>query len=176
MRIAERQLWYDGSTAVALDPLALIVAYSVPGRIIGAAGRLPWHEPEDLRHFVACTTGHAVIMGRTTWESLAKALPRRRNLVVSRQPGYQAAGAEVFADLDAAVAAARTTDPEPVIMGGAAVYAQALPLATRLELTEVHLPVQGDTTLAPIDEAAFTESTRRISGHLVFRTLVRRLP
>lgn len=175
MQVEERQRAY-AATAIDLDPLALIVAYAVPGRVIGQAGRIPWHEPEDLRHFVACTTGHAVVMGRKTWESLGQALPRRRNLVVTRQTGYQAAGAEVFPDLLAALAAARRSDRQPMIIGGAELYAQALPLATRLELTEVHRPVVGDTTLAAIDEAAWQEVARRTSGHLVFRTLERRLP
>lgn len=159
-----------------MAPLALIVAYAVPSRVIGADGRMPWHEPEDLKRFKAMTTGHAVIMGRRTWDSLGRPLPKRRNLVVTRQKGLSAPGAEIFPDLATAIAAARATDPEPCIIGGATLYAQALPLATRLELTEIAIDVAGDTLLPAIDEAPWHETGRQTAGRLTFRTLVRRSP
>lgn len=159
-----------------MQPLAMVVAYAVPSRIIGREGQLPWHEPEDLKHFKAVTTGHAMIMGRKTWDSLGRPLPKRRNLVVTRQKGLSAPGAEIFPDLAAAIAAARATDPEPCIIGGATIYAQALPLATKLVLTEVAAEVAGDAAFPAIDEAQWVESERRASGRLVFRTLQRRLP
>ncbi|MBA3938857.1 MAG: dihydrofolate reductase, partial [Planctomycetes bacterium] len=110
----------------AMPPLALIAAMA-RNRSIGDRGELPWHEPEDLAHFKALSTGHAVIMGRKTAESLKlRPLPRRRNLVVTRQAGLTLPGFEVFTDLAAAVAAARAGDPEPLIIGGAEIYRLAL--------------------------------------------------
>lgn len=156
-----------------MNPLALVVAYSVPGRVIGRNGQLPWHEPEDLKHFKATTSGHAIIMGRKTWDSLGKPLPKRRNLVITRQPGFVAAGAEVYADIATAIAAARTTDPEPCIIGGGTIYAQAMPHVTKLVLTEVRIDVSGDALFPQIDERQWRETDRRESGRLIFRKLVR---
>lgn len=153
-------------------PLALVVAMAESG-VIGRDGGLPWHEPADLRHFKAVTLGHAVIMGRTTWTSIGRPLPGRRNLVLSRTPGFAPGGAEVFADLAAAIAAARVGgDEEPRVIGGASVYRQALPLATRVLLTEIALHVEGDTTF-PALGPEWRESERRTDGRLTFRTLVR---
>lgn len=158
-----------------MDALALVVAYAVPGRAIGDGERMPWHHPADLRHFRAVTAGHAVIMGRRTWASIGRPLPGRRNLVLSRDPAFRAAGAEVFADLAAAVAAARAGgDACPMVIGGGTVYAQALPGATVLHLTEVHEAHAGAVVFPPIDEAEWSESGRRAEGPLLFRTLVRR--
>lgn len=159
-----------------MPPLALVVAYAVPGRIIGDGERMPWHHPEDLRHFRAVTTGHAVIMGRRTWASIGRPLPKRRNLVLSRDPAFRADGCEVFADLASAIAAARLDDPCPMVIGGGTIYAQALPLATVLHLTEVHERHAGGVTFPAVDEAGWTETERRTSGPLVFRRLERRLP
>jgi dihydrofolate reductase len=111
-----------------LPPLALIVAVARDG-IIGRDGALPWHLPEDLRHFKRLTRGHAIVMGRRTFESIGRPLPERRNLVVSRTLAAPPPGVELFPSLDAALAAARTTDPEPFVIGGAALYAEALPRA-----------------------------------------------
>jgi dihydrofolate reductase len=88
-------------------------------------------------------------------------LPGRRNLVVSRQPGLTLEGAEVFTTLDAAIAAARTTDPEPHIIGGSTIYDAAMPLATRIHLTEVHRNVEADTFFPPFDRSAWREVERR---------------
>jgi dihydrofolate reductase len=120
--------------------------------VIGREGALPWHLPEDLAHFRALTRGAAVVMGRATWESLPerfRPLPGRRNLVLSRQPGYLAPGAEVRGSLTAALA-----DVEgPVwVIGGAQVYAQAQPLADRLVVTEVAVRVEGDALAPPLDD------------------------
>lgn len=154
--------------------LAIVVAYAVPGRVIGDGQRMPWHHPADLKHFRAVTTGHAVIMGRRTWDSIGRPLPGRRNLVLSRTGGFAAAGAEVFADLAAAVAAARAGgDTCPMVIGGGTVYAQALPLATVLHLTEVHEPHAGSIVFPAIDESAWREASRRQDGVLLFRELRR---
>jgi dihydrofolate reductase len=153
-------------------PLSIIVAMT-KSRVIGKAGGLPWRLPEDMQHFKATTMGHAIIMGRKTHESIGRALPGRRNLVVSHQPGLTFPGCEVFASLDEALAAARAGDPEPVIIGGAAIYALALPLATRLHLTEVQADVEGDTYFPDFDERAWQETQRRAGDGVVFRTLER---
>lgn len=157
--------------------LAIIVAYAVPGRVIGDGTRMPWHLPEDLRHFRTLTTGHAVIMGRSTWLSIGRPLPNRRNLVLSRDRGFTASGVEVLPRLEDAVAAARAGgDACPMIIGGGTVYAQALPLATDLYVTEVHAAHTGSVYFPEVDAAAWQEISRTTSGPLVFRHLERRLP
>src|SRR4051812_25735768 len=119
-----------------MEPLALVVAVANNG-VIGKDGALPWRIPEDLRHFKRVTVGHAIIMGRKTWESIGRPLPDRRNLVVSRQRGLTLAGAEVVESVEAAVALAHENDPEPRVIGGSEIYRLTLPLATRIFLTEV---------------------------------------
>lgn len=138
--------------------LALIVAVADNG-VIGAGNRLPWRLPEDLRRFKSRTMGHAVIMGRKTWESLTRPLPGRQNIVVSRRLGYAAQGAEVVGSLDEALA--RVTLPKPVFcIGGGELYRIALPYATRLYVTHVHREFTGDTTFPQIDPSAWREVDR----------------
>ena len=156
-----------------MEALTLIAAMS-SNRVIGAAGQLPWHEPEDLRFFKATTAGHAVIMGRKTWDALGRPLPNRRNLIITRQNGFVANGAEVFATLDAAVAAARSSDAEPMVIGGGEIYRQALPSATLIHLTEVRGEVVGDATFPELDPAAWNVISERESGRLLFRSYARR--
>jgi dihydrofolate reductase len=156
----------------ALAPLAMIAAMG-SNRVIGAEGRLPWHEPEDLKHFKATTTGHAVIMGRKTWEALGRPLPKRRNLVVTRQAGFSAPGAEVFTGLDAAIAAARRDDPEPMVIGGGEIYRLALPQATRIHLTEVRCAPAGDASFPELDPRDWRVASERASGNVVFRVYER---
>lgn len=131
--------------------LSIIVAIARNG-IIGCTnedgrGALPWHLPEDLKHFKETTNGHPIIMGRKTWESLGRPLPNRRNMVISRQANYTATGAEVFTSLPDALAAIGG-DPA-FIIGGAELYKQALPLAGQLIITEVGLDAEGDTRFPP---------------------------
>ena len=113
-------------------------------RVIGDHGKLPWHLPEDLNRFRALTMGSTVVMGRATWESLpdkVRPLPGRRNVVLSRQPGWRATGATVAGSLENALAGAA----EPVwVIGGASVYRSALPFADRIEVTEVDGSYAGD--------------------------------
>lgn len=135
-----------------MTPLHIIVARSRDGAI-GRDGDLIWHLREDLRHFKDLTMGHAIVMGRRTWESLPKgALPGRTNIVVSRDPAFHAEGAHVFSSLEEALAAAREADPEPFIIGGGTVYAAALPLATHIHLTEVDTECPGADTFFPEPE------------------------
>ncbi|MDB4935902.1 MAG: Dihydrofolate reductase [Labilithrix sp.] len=141
-------------------PLAMVVAIGDNGAI-GKDGKVPWRIPEDLKHFKNVTMGHAIVMGRKTWDEVGRPLPGRRNLVVSRQPGLVLAGAEVFPTLDAAIAAARTTDAEPHVIGGSTIYEAAMPLATRIHLTEVHRKVEADTFFPPFDRSVWREVERR---------------
>lgn len=125
----------------------LIWAQSTSG-VIGRDGGIPWHVPEDMAHFKELTTGHTVVMGRRTWESLPprfRPLPGRRNIVVSRDPGYQAEGADVVTTLDG-------IDTDAWVIGGSEIYHLALPQATRCEITEVEIDLrpEDDDALAPV--------------------------
>ena len=128
--------------------------------VIGKGGKVPWHIPEDLKHFKAMTVGHAIVMGRRTYEETGRPLPHRRNIIVTRDPAFSAPGCEVVASLEEGIALARTTDPEPRIGGGAEIYRLALPLVTRIHLTEVDLDVEGDT-FYHLDRTGFVETERR---------------
>lgn len=122
------------------------------GGVIGRDGGLPWHLPEDLAHFRALTRGATVVMGRATWESLPerfRPLPGRRNVVLSRRADFQPTGADVRADLAAALAEA--TDATVWVIGGAQVYAAALADADRLVVTEIDEAVDGDAHAPSID-------------------------
>jgi dihydrofolate reductase len=139
-------------------PLALIAAVAANG-CIGERNRLPWRLPEDLRRFRALTTGHAVIMGRKTWESLGGPLPGRQNIVVTRNPDYAAAGAEVATTLDEALARVRMPAPAFCI-GGGELYRIALPRACLLYLTEIEREFSGDASFPAFDHAAWRETGR----------------
>ncbi len=134
-----------------------IICALAANRAIGRDNKLIYHLPADLRRFKALTTGHTVIMGRRTFESLPKgALPDRRNIVLSRQTGYQAPGAEAFTSLEAALAACDTTHEEVFIIGGGSVYAEALPLADRLYLTHIEaLPEGADAFFPETDDSVW---------------------
>jgi dihydrofolate reductase len=155
------------------EPLCLVLAVAKNG-VIGNNGKVPWRVPEDLKHFRASTTGHAVIMGRKTWDEVGKPLPNRRNLVVSRKADLQLEGAEVVSSLEEAIARARATDAEPRVIGGAEIYRLALPLATRVLLTEIDLEPEGDTYFT-LDRSGFRETERRVGEdpRAVFVTLER---
>lgn len=142
--------------------LALIAAIARNG-IIGAGNRLPWRLPDDLRRFRRLTTGHTIIMGRRTWESIGTALPQRQNVVVSRHGGFVASGAEVAATLAAAIANARL--PAPVfVIGGEALYRAALPLADCLYLTEIQRDFDGDARFPDWDRSAWHTTSSEV-GH-----------
>ena len=131
-------------------PLHLIYARS-RNNVIGKNGDLPWHLPEDLAHFKRTTLGQAVVMGRITWESIPekfRPLPGRRNVVVSRQANYVATGASVVTSLQAALAFF-PSDEVVWLIGGAQLYAQALPLAAQIVVTEIDADFEGDA-FAPL--------------------------
>src|SRR5688572_29157185 len=136
----------------------LIAALARNG-VIGARGKLPWHLPEDLRHFKQLTLNHPVIMGRRTWESLGKALPRRENIVVTRRPGYETEGASVASSVEAAIALCMD-EPLAFVIGGAEIYAAALPLADGLVLTEIDQDFEGDTRFPDWDRKQWRETQR----------------
>ncbi len=135
--------------------VSLISAMS-KNRVIGKGGTLPWDVPEDMKFFMRQTLGHAVIMGRKTYDSMGKPLPRRRNIVVTRSADFHAEGTEVARTVEGAIALAKTTDQAPFIIGGAEIYAVALPLAQRLYITYIPLVVEGGDTFFP-DFAIVTE-------------------
>ena len=135
---------------------SLIVARARNGAI-GLANAMPWHLPADLAHFKRTTLGRPVIMGRRTWESIGRALPGRRNIVVSRAPGYRAEGAEVVGSLDEAWRAAAGAD-EAFVIGGAQLYAQALPDTDRIYLTDVVGEPGGDTFFPALDAREWRET------------------
>lgn len=121
--------------------VSLIVAHDLDG-VIGRDGRLPWHLPDDLARFRALTLGHSVVMGRRTFESIGHALPGRANFVLSRTPGYVAPNARVVSSVPAALAVARRLG-DVFVIGGAEVYAAALPHCTRAYLTWVYTHTDG---------------------------------
>jgi dihydrofolate reductase len=142
-------------------PVLTVIAAIARNGVIGLGNRLPWHLPADLRHFRALTTGRTVIMGRKTWESLPdkfRPLPGRRNIVVTRNGAYPAAGATVVTSLPAALAA--TQDDEAFVIGGAELYAAALPLADRLQLTEIDAAFDGDTHFPAVVPREWREAAR----------------
>jgi dihydrofolate reductase len=136
-----------------LSSVGLVWAQSTSG-VIGRGGDIPWRVPEDLVRFKELTMGHTVVMGRRTWESLparVRPLPGRRNIVLSRQAGFKADGADVLGSLEQA-STVLEAEPQTWVIGGAQIYLLALPLANRCEVTEVDidLPRDDDDALAPV--------------------------
>lgn len=129
--------------------LSLIVAMA-ENRVIGRQGDLPWHISADLRRFRRLTTGHAIIMGRKTYDSIGRPLPERRSIVISRNPDYAPEGVEVVASVEAATDLV-ADDALTFVIGGATIYEQALPLADTLHITRVHAEVDGDVRFPEID-------------------------
>jgi dihydrofolate reductase len=157
-------------------PISLVLARADNG-VIGNKGGLPWHISDDLKRFKALTIGKPCIMGRKTWDSLPKKpLPGRSNIVVTRDPAFTAAGAIIVHSFDAALIAARQENPpEIMVIGGAGIFAAALPLALRIHLTEVHATPAGDVRLPAFSPEKWRETGRETpaSSHS-FVTLQRR--
>ena len=141
-----------------MSEIVLVVARATNG-VIGKDGTLPWHIPADLRHFKRVTSGTPMIMGRRTFESLPGLLPGRRHIVLTRDRGWQAEGAELVHDVDGALAAAGEAGRVSVI-GGAEIFAAFLPLAHAMELTEVHGDIEGDTFMPAPRPAEWREVSR----------------
>jgi dihydrofolate reductase len=140
-------------------PLLTLVAAMAADRVIGIENRLPWHLPEDLKHFKSVTLGKPVVMGRKTFESIGRPLPGRRNIVVTRQSGWRAEGVECANGVDAALRLAGDVD-EVCLIGGAELYAQALAQADRLLLTEIDLHVGGDAWFPDFRAQGWREVSR----------------
>jgi dihydrofolate reductase len=138
--------------------VTLVVAADRRG-VIGRAGGLPWHLPNDLRRFKAITLGKPIVMGRRTWESIGKPLPGRLNIVISRQQTLATTGATLVHSLDEALRAAGPV-PEVCVIGGADIFRAALPVARTVELTVVEAEVDGDTFLPQLDPADWDEVRR----------------
>ncbi|MEO8800614.1 MAG: dihydrofolate reductase [Polyangiaceae bacterium] len=141
------------------EPLTLIAAVA-KNKVIGYKNGLPWRVPEDLKFFKAQTTGHAIVMGKKTFDSTGKPLPNRRNIVVSRS-ATAIEGAEIARSIEEAVARARETDADPFVIGGAEIYRAALPLATRMLLTEIDQEPEGDTFFPDFPRDEWREVLRK---------------
>ncbi|TAN55398.1 MAG: dihydrofolate reductase [Magnetospirillum sp.] len=143
-------------------PIGLIVAIAANG-VIGRDNALPWHIPEDLKWFKRNTLGKPVIMGRKTWDSIGRPLPGRPNIVVTRQADWAAAGAHAVHSLEDGLALAERLAPaaaESMVIGGSALFAEALPRCGRLYLTEIQRAYDGDTRFPAFDRAGWREVGR----------------
>ena len=130
--------------------ISLVVAYA-HGRVIGKDGKIPWRLPNDLRNVKRITTGHTIVMGRATFESIGRPLPNRRNVVLTRQRVLEIPGVEVIHSIEEAL----TLDDDLFVLGGENVYREFLPLADRLYITEVDYKTDGDTFFPEWDRDTF---------------------
>jgi dihydrofolate reductase len=153
-------------------PRIVLVAAVADNGVIGRDGDIPWHLPEDLRHFREVTTGHTVVMGRVTYQSIGRPLPNRTNIVITRDPAWAAEGVTVVGSLGEALT---TGGAEQVmVMGGAQVYEAAMPLADAQVLTEVHQSPDGDTFYPAFDRSEWHETLREPHDGYDFVWLERR--
>jgi dihydrofolate reductase len=152
--------------------VSILVAVARNG-VIGADNRLPWHLPDDLKYFKRLTTGHCVVMGRKTYDSIGKPLPNRRNIVISRRQGLSIEGAEVVHSLDEALSRCGS-DEEIFIIGGAEIFHQALCGADRLYITELMRDYRGDVFMPAFDHALWVETSRdkRLADGLEYHYVV----
>lgn len=139
-------------------PRINLIAAMAKNRTIGKDNQMPWHLPADLKHFKATTLKHPVIMGRKTYQSIGKALPGRRNIVITRDTQLRLDDAEIFHDLRSAIDACGDVS-EIMIIGGANIYEQLLPEADRLFLTFIDLEVEGDTYFPDWEGLGFVETS-----------------
>ncbi|WP_304612946.1 dihydrofolate reductase [Parapedobacter sp. ISTM3] len=142
--------------SVLMDrPFISAIVAAAENNAIGKGNELLWHLPNDLRFFKQTTSGHTVVMGRKTYESVGKPLPNRRNIVITRQADYAINGAEVVHSLDEAIQRC-TGDGEVFVVGGAEIYKAALPITNRIYLTRVHATLAGDAYFPELDEREWT--------------------
>ena len=142
-----------------IGPKIYLVAAVAANGVIGRNGQLPWHLSGDLKHFKRLTLGHPVIMGRRTWESLGRALPGRDNIVVTRTPGYEAPGAAVASSLEAALVLC-ADEQRVFVIGGQQLFAESMPIAAGLVLTEIYRDYEGDTWFPQYDRSRWRETQR----------------
>ncbi len=140
-------------------PLISLLVAATENGVIGRDNGMPWHLPDDLKHFKALSLGKPVLMGRKTFDAIGRPLPGRTNLVLTRAINWSVPGVTVVSDLPAAIRAAADA-PELVVAGGAQVYALALPRATRIYLTRIHAVIDGDARLPDIDLTQWHEVAR----------------
>lgn len=146
---------------VSERPHITLIAALARNLVIGKGNTLPWRLPEDLKRFKSLTLGHPVIMGRKTWQSLGRPLPGRTNIVVSHSADFATTGGILAGSFEAALAAAAATGTdETFIIGGAEIYQQALPVAQRLQLTEIDQDFSGDAFFPPINLVEWREMAR----------------
>ena len=138
--------------------IAIIAAVARNG-VIGHRNRMPWHLPEDLKRFRQLTLGHAVIMGRRTFESIGRPLAGRDNIVITRSPDWTRSGCHTAPSLEAALAAVREPQ-DAFVIGGAQIYALALPIASRLYMTEIECEFEGDAFFPEFDRSRWREASR----------------
>jgi dihydrofolate reductase len=144
-----------------------LIAAMAQNRVIGKDNDLPWHLPDDFAYFKQKTGGHVIIMGRKSFEALGKPLPKRTNIVITRQTDFRAEGVTVVPSLEAALDVARPIESqteqtaEIFVIGGAEIYALALPVADRIYLTEVQKAYDGDTRFPEFDRTVWRETSRQ---------------
>jgi len=139
--------------------IQLVVAYS-QNRVIGKDNGLPWRLPSDLAHFKRVTMGKPIIMGRKTWESIGRPLPGRENIVITRNPDYQAEGVRCFTSLPDTLTALQDY-PKLCVIGGAQLYRQALPIAHEIVATEIHANIEGDAWFPALSSDEWKEIQRQ---------------
>ena len=142
-----------------MKPRVSLIVAMAKNRVIGANGGLPWHLSSDLKRFKALTMGHHILMGRKTFESIGRLLPGRTSVVISRNPALRFDGAVMANSLQQALAAS-AGDSEAFVIGGEQVFREALPVADRILLTEIHRDFEGDTWFPEIDPKDWTEASR----------------
>lgn len=141
-----------------------LIAAQAENRVIGLDNKMPWHLPEDLQYFKKITLGKPVIMGRKTFESIGRPLPGRTNIVVTRQSDWRAEGVVTASGLEQALSLAERESPdELMVIGGAQIYAEALPLAQRIYLTQIHKEIEGDAWFPALGDQWVSVS--RQDGH-----------
>jgi dihydrofolate reductase len=161
-------------TSGTSDKRIVLVAAVADNGVIGRDGDIPWRIPEDMRHFREVTTGSSVVMGRRTYESIGRPLPRRTNIVVTRTPGWSAEGVTVAASVDEALVAARGAAGDVMVIGGAQIYRAVMDLADVQVITEVHQSPEGDTFYPSFDRSQWVETRREPHDGYDFVWLERR--
>lgn len=153
--------------------ISLMVAHD-PDYVIGKDNQLPWHIPEDLAYFKKHTIGKGMVMGRNTFESIGRPLPKRRNIVVTRNERYEAQGVDVVHTLEDGIRLASAEHEEVMVIGGEQIFRAALPIADRLYITLIHRPFPGDTFFPEYGREwkLVSESERHDSGGIPFSYLV----
>ena len=153
--------------------ISLMVAHD-PSYVIGKDNKLPWHIPEDLAYFKKHTVGKGMVMGRNTYESIGRPLPKRRNIIVTRNKDYQAEGADVVYTIEDAIRLAESVHEEVMVIGGEQIFRSVLPIADRLYITLIHKNFEGDTYFPEYGDEwkLVSESAQQLSGDIPFSYLV----